>query len=108
MAIRLDEKNLKSGLLGLVVALVEIVQELLERQALRRIEGGSLSDIEIERLGESLCELSVALEKIKADNDIGDAVRSVREGLDQAADELLEKFLNPEMWVDEPGSVEES
>jgi hypothetical protein len=108
MAIRLDEKNLKSGLLGLVVALVEIIQELLERQALRRIEGGSLSDIEIERLGESLCELSVALEKIKADNDIGDAVRSVREGLDQVADELLEKFLNPSMWADEPGSVEES
>ena len=87
---------------------MEIIQELLERQALRRIEGGSLSDIEIERLGESLCELSVALEKIKADNDIGDAVRSVRDGLDQAADELLEKFLNPEMWADEPGSVEES
>ncbi len=58
MAIRLDEKNLKSGLLGLVVALVEIIQELLERQALRRIEGGSLSDMEVERLGESLCELS--------------------------------------------------
>jgi hypothetical protein len=108
MAIRLDEKNLKSGLLGLVVALVEIIQELLERQALRRIEGGSLSEIEIDRLGESLCELSVALEKIKADNDIGDAVQSVREGLDQAADELLEKFLNPEMWADEPESVEES
>ncbi len=52
--------------------------------------------------------MSVALEKIKADNDIGDAVQSVREGLDEAADELLEKFLNPEMWVDEPGSVEES
>lgn len=103
MAIHLDERNLKSGLLGLVVALVEIIQELLERQALRRIEGGSLSDLEIERLGESLCELSVALEKIKTDNDIADAVQSVRKGLDQAADELLEKFLNPEIWADEAG-----
>ena len=102
MAIQLDEKNLKSGLLGLVVALVEIIQELLERQALRRIEGGSLSDPEIERLGQSLCELSEALEKIKLDNDIEDAVLSVREGLDEAADELLEKFINPEMWTDEP------
>ena len=96
MAINLDEGNLKDGLLGLVVALVEIIQELLERQALRRIEGGSLSDAEIERLGESLCELSEALEKIKADNDIEDAVRSVRDGLDQVADDLLDKFLNPE------------
>lgn len=106
MAIHLDEKNLKNGLLGLVVALVEIIQELLERQALRRIDGGSLSELEVERLGESLCELSGALEKIKADNHIEDAVQSVREGLDQAADDLLEKFLNPEVWADEP--VEES
>lgn len=102
MAIQLDEKNLKSGILGLVVALVEIIQELLERQALRRIEGGSLSDTEVERLGQSLCELSEALEKIKVDNNIEDAVQSVREGLDEAADELLEKFINPEMWIDDP------
>ncbi|VVB69786.1 Gas vesicle protein K [uncultured archaeon] len=101
MAIQLDEKNLKSGLLGLVVALVEIIQELLERQAIRRIEGGSLSDPEIERLGESLSELSEALEKIKKDNEIEDAVLSVREGLDNVADELLDKFINPERWSEE-------
>jgi len=102
MAIRLDEENLKDGLLGLVVALVEIIQELLERQALKRIEGGSLSDAEIERLGESLCDLSVALQRIKADNGIEDSVRSVRDGLDQVADELFDKFLNPESWAEEP------
>jgi hypothetical protein len=100
MAINLDETNLKNGLLGLVVALVEIIQELLERQALRRIEGGSLSDEEVERLGQSLCELTESLEKIKRDNDIEDAVLSVRDGLDEAADELLEKFINPETWLD--------
>lgn len=101
MAINLDEKNLKDGLLGLVVALVEIIQELLERQAIKRIEGGSLNDAEIERLGESLCELSLALEKIKKDNDIEDAVRSVRKGLDSVADEFLEKFADPERWAEE-------
>lgn len=101
MAIHLDEENLKDGLLGLVVALVEIIQELLERQALKRIDGGSLSDMETERLGESLCELSLALEKIKADNNLEDAVRSVRDGLDQVADDLLDKFLNPERWQKE-------
>ncbi len=56
MAINLDEDNLKDGLLGLVVALVEIIQELLERQALRRMESGCLSDAGIERLGEALYE----------------------------------------------------
>ncbi|MHB8119119.1 MAG: gas vesicle protein K [Methanothrix sp.] len=101
MAINLDEGNLKEGLLGLVVALVEIIQELLERQALRRMESGSLSDCEIERLGEALSELTEALDKIKSDNNIEDAVQSVRSDLDLAAEDLIDKFLNPESWNEE-------
>ncbi|MCX6673649.1 MAG: gas vesicle protein K [Methanothrix sp.] len=98
MAINLDEGNLKEGLLGLVVALVEIIQELLERQALRRMESGSLSDCEIERLGQALSELTEALDKIKSDNNIIDAVQSVRSDLDLAAEDLIDKFLNPASW----------
>lgn len=94
MAIHLDEENLKDGLLGLLVALVEIIQELLERQALRRMENGRLSDEEIDRLGTALFELQEALDKIKADNGIEDAVRSVREGLDDAAESLVDQFLD--------------
>jgi len=101
MAINLDEGNLKEGLLGLVVALVEIIQELLERQALRRMESGSLSDCEIERLGQALSELTEALDKIKADNNIIDAVQSVRSDLDLAAEDLIDKFLNPANWKEE-------
>lgn len=98
MTVTIDEGNLKKGLLGLVVALVEIIQELLERQALRRMECGRLSDEEMERLGTALWELSEALEKIKADNDIEDDVMSVRDGLDKVADDLIDKFTNPERW----------
>jgi hypothetical protein len=101
MAINLDEGNLKDGLLGLVVALVEIIQELLERQALRRMESGRLSDSEIERLGEALSELTEALDKIKADNNIEDAVQFVRNDLDGAAEDLIDKFLNPVNWTGE-------
>ena len=101
MAINLDEGNLKEGLLGLVVALVEIIQELLERQALRRMESGSLSDSEIERLGQALSELTEALDKIKSDNNIIDAVQSVRSDLDLAAEDLIDKFLNPASWNEE-------
>jgi len=100
MAVKIDEDNLKDGLLGLVVALVEIIQELLERQALRRMESGRLSDLEAERLGSALCELSEALEKIKADNGIEDAVETVRSGLDDIADDLVDRFLDPGRWVD--------
>src|SRR5512136_3006196 len=101
MAIKTDEDNLKNGLLGLVVALVEIIQELLERQALRRMESGRLSDSEIERLGEALSELTEALDKIKSDNNIGGAVEQVRGELDLAAEDLINKFLNPASWEEE-------
>jgi len=104
MTINLDEGNLKDGLLGLVVALVEIVQELLERQALRRMESGSLSDAEVERLGEALSELQEALEKIKLDNGIEDSVTNLRDSLDQVAQDLVDKFLDPKDWVEEAGS----
>lgn len=101
MPVNIDEDNLKQGLLGLVVALVEIIQEVLERQAIRRIEGGRLSEPEIERLGMALSDLREALENIKKDNDLEEAVRSVRDGLDQVADEVL----NPERWAGEVEKV---
>lgn len=104
MAINIDEDNLKDGLLGLVVALVEIIEEVLERQAIRRMEGGRLSDEEMERLGDALCELDEALEKIKADNCIEDAVKSVREGLDKVAENIVDQFIDPERWTEKQGS----
>jgi hypothetical protein len=98
MAIKIDEENLKEGLLGLVVALVEIIEEVLERQAIRRMEGGRLNDEEIERLGAALLDLDEALLKIKVDNGIEDAVRSVRDGLDQIAEDLVDNFIDPQKW----------
>ncbi len=105
MPVNIDEDNLKQGLLGLVVALVEIIQEVLERQAIRRMEGGRLSDQEIERLGMALSDLNEALENIKKDNDLEEAVNSVRDGLDQVADKVIDKFLNPERLAEEVKKV---
>jgi len=99
--ININEDNLKQGLLGVVVALVEIIQEVLERQALRRIESGRLNDEEVERLGQALADLDEALENIKKENDIEEAVESVRDGLDQISDEVIDKFLNPRRWAEE-------
>lgn len=84
MAIEINEDNLKQGLLGLVLALVEIIVETLKHQAVRRMEGGSLTDEEIERLGRTLKELDQAVEAIKEDYGIKECVRSVREGLDSS------------------------
>ncbi len=105
MPVNIDEDNLKQGLLGLVVALVEIIQEVLERQAVRRMESGRLSEQEIERLGMALSDLNEALDNIKKDNDLEDAVNSVRDSLDQVADEVIDKFLNPERWGAEAEKV---
>ncbi|MCO5380945.1 MAG: gas vesicle protein K [Methanosarcina barkeri] len=101
MSINIDEKNLKKGLLGLVIALVEIIQDLLEKQALLRIENESLSDEEIERLGDALSDLHEAIEVIKTDNELEDCVFSVRDGLDKVVDEVIDKFLNPTRWIEE-------
>jgi len=104
MPINIDEGNLKQGLMGLVVGLVEIIQEVLERQAIRRMEGGRLSNDEVERLGTALSDLKVALENIKKENDREDAVRSVREGLDDVAGDIVNKF-NNESWNEEAVKV---
>jgi len=98
MPIEIDEDNLKSGLLGLVVALVEVIQEVLEREALRRMESGRLKEEEIERLGKGLMELDAALKHIKEENGIEGLVRSVRSDLDKLVEETIDVMANPEKW----------
>src|SRR3972149_8536484 len=100
MPVNIDEGNLKQGLLGLVVALVEIIQEVLERQAIRRMEGGRLDDHEIERLGLALKDLKEALDNIKKDNDLDDAVESVRDGLDQITDDMISNLIDTRRWAE--------
>lgn len=100
MPVNIDEGNLKQGLLGLVVALVEIIQEVLERQAIRRMEGGRLSDQEIERLGLALKDLKEALDNIKKDNDLDDAVESVRDGLDHITDDMISNLIDTRRWAE--------
>ena len=52
--INLDQDNLKNGLGKLVLTLVKLLHELLERQGIRRIEAGSLTEEQTERLGLTL------------------------------------------------------
>lgn len=51
---RLEVGDLRNGLAQLVLALVKLLHELLERQALRRIDAGTLSAAEVERIGLAL------------------------------------------------------
>ena len=96
MVVNIDEKSLKHGVLGLVIALVEIIKDALRLQALKRMEGGSLTEAEVERLGEALMELDIAIEEIKQEQGLAEAVKSVRDGLDEVVDDILNKMINPE------------
>ena len=60
-----DRDNLEKGLAQLVLTLVELLRQLMERQALRRIEGGSLSAEEVERLGQTFMLLEQRMEELK-------------------------------------------
>ncbi len=101
MALDINEDNLKHGLLGLIMALVEIIRDSLKHQARNRIKSGILTGDEIERLGSSLMELDMAIEEIKEEQGITESVQAVRDGLDEIVDDVVDKIVNPERWEDE-------
>jgi hypothetical protein len=63
--LKLTPDNADSGLAKLVLTLVELIRKLVEKQAMRRVDGGSLTDDEIERLGETLMKLEMKMEELK-------------------------------------------
>ncbi|MGC8658869.1 MAG: gas vesicle protein K, partial [Desulfomonilaceae bacterium] len=63
--INLEQDSVKNGLGQLVLTLVKLLHELLERQALRRIEAGSLSDPEIENIGVTLMRQAEEIERLR-------------------------------------------
>ena len=68
----------------------------------------SIYQINVDRDTANVCFIGMeSLEKIKKDNDLENSVLSVREGLDEAADQLLEKFINPETWLDDSNNERE-
>ena len=64
--IDLDPDDIERGLAGLVLTLVEFLRQVLERQAIRRMEGGTLSDDEVERVGLALMRLEQKVGEIAA------------------------------------------
>ena len=60
-----DEENVQRGLAQLVLTIVELLRQIMERQALRRIDGGSLSDDQVERLGRTFMELDRRMEELR-------------------------------------------
>src|ERR671931_508394 len=63
--INADPENLERGLAQLVLTIVELLRQLMERQALRRIDGGTLTEEQVERLGRTFMELDRRMEELR-------------------------------------------
>ena len=67
-----DPEKVEQGLAQLVLTLVELLRQLMERQALRRMEQGNLTDEQIERLGETFMKLERRMQELKAEFGLED------------------------------------
>ena len=70
-----DSDIVENGLAKLVLSIIELIRRLLEKQALRRMDAGTLTDEEIERVGAALMKLEEKMAEMKqifglADDDL--------------------------------------
>jgi uncharacterized protein YjiS (DUF1127 family) len=70
--INADPEHVEKGLAQLVLTLVELLRQLMERQALRRMDNGTLSDEQIERLGETFMKLEQRMNELKEHFELED------------------------------------
>ena len=60
-----DPENVERGLAQLVLTIVELLRQLMERQAMRRVEAGNLDEETVERLGKTLMALESRMDELK-------------------------------------------
>ena len=63
--INADPEHVEQGLARLVLTVIELLRQVLEHQAVRRMDGGTLTDAEIERLGLALLKLNTRMDELK-------------------------------------------
>ncbi|MEU7629990.1 gas vesicle protein K [Nocardia sp. NPDC049220] len=60
-----DPESVERGLVTLVLTLVELLRQLMERQAIRRVDEGDLSDVQVERIGTTLMLLEERMDELR-------------------------------------------
>jgi hypothetical protein len=70
--IELEPGKIEQGMLKLVLAVVELLRQVLEKQAMRRIDNGNLTADQIDRLGVSLMELESQIQSLQVRFGIDD------------------------------------
>lgn len=71
--INIDAQSVEQGLAKLVLTLIELIRRLLEKQAIRRMEGGDLAPEQIENLGLALMKLEARMQELKAQFGLAEA-----------------------------------
>lgn len=84
--------DLRDGLVTLVLTLVEIIDEALEQEAVRRMESEQLSDEEIENLGTQLKQLNEEIEDLKQREGVEDNVSDLKGDLDSLVNDAVEQL----------------
>ena len=70
--INADPEGVERGLAQLVLTIVELLRQLMERQAIQRVELGTLSEEEIERLGQTFMALARRMDELKEEFGLDD------------------------------------
>lgn len=60
-----DPESVERGLVSLVLTIVELLRQLMERQALRRVDQGTLNDDQIEKIGRTLMALEERMDELR-------------------------------------------
>lgn len=78
--INVDPQSVEQGLAKLVLTLIEFIRRLLEKQAVRRMEGGDLSPAQVEELGLALMKLEAKMQELKTQFGLGEEDLNVELG----------------------------
>lgn len=87
--IDLDGEDAADGLIALVVAVIELLVETMEREAVRRMSSGQLTDDEVEKLGTRFAAIEAELDRLKADAGVEQDVDEFRAQLHGLVDEAV-------------------